>query len=180
MTARRKALLVAAILVLGAPLTLVGVAVFNWLTEPDPQAIFRDAVQKLKSPLLNAQGDYWVGDVAELYRLGRVSRRVAEADTAPIKPLVERPRPLHGYFVRAMESGPDPNSATGGDTVPLKGKTQYRGTSAFCIYPASAGKDLSVWIVCPTGIFRKPAEGNAPVLEWPKDPKDVYTWVRLD
>jgi hypothetical protein len=161
---KKLMLILAGCVVLGGGIT--SLAVFG-RSESDSSAVYFRAVVALKSPVISEEGDFWVGDVAELYRLGMISKDVAEADTAPIKPLVEKPKPFRGYFVRAMESAPSPSLDNPG-TISLKGKTKSRGTSAFCIYPAEGGKpERYVYIVCPWGIFRKPSEGNKPILAWP-------------
>ena len=51
------------------------------LAERKP-SIYMDAVIHLKGG--GPESGYWVGDVTELYRLGIISREVAEADTAPL------------------------------------------------------------------------------------------------
>lgn len=48
--------------------------------------------------------DYWTRDVAGLFRNGLIPRKMAEADVAPIRPLVTKPVPYHGYFLRAIEA----------------------------------------------------------------------------
>src|SRR5581483_11619657 len=109
----------------------------TWEPQPCFDAVYRQAVLPLKSTLINERGDYWVGDVAGLFELGRISRRVAEADTAPMKPLTDRPRPFNGYLVRAMETGPS-DIADNDHPVLLKGRTHAK-VCAFCIYPAERG-----------------------------------------
>jgi len=102
------------------------------------------------------------------------------ADTAPITPLLPRPKSFLGYYARAMESGPSP-TFDGPETVSLKGSTKYRRTAAFCIYPAEKGRpDLPVWIVCPWGVYSKPSEGNEPVLAWPKGGTRPIGWGMVD
>lgn len=150
---------------------LVGIlfAFVLWLEERN-RDIYMDAVRHLKRGGYPDSG-YWVGDATEFYRLGIISREVAEADTAPLNPLVNRPRPYAGYYIRAMLSGPSLRSGSdwNTETTPFKGQKTNQETSAFCIYPAEAGRpDLPVYITCPVGIFMKPSEGNQPILEWPK------------
>jgi hypothetical protein len=140
-----------------------------WLAEVN-RSIYMDAVVRLKGGSRLSSG-FWVGDVTELYRMGVISKEVAEADTAPLKPLIDRPRPYKGYYVRAMLSAPSlaPGSDWNVESTSLKGQTVNQETYAFCIYPAEAGRpDLRIYITCPVGIFSKPSEGNQPQLEWPK------------
>src|SRR5215204_5583751 len=99
--------------------------------------LYEEVVRKLRVPHRNEEG-YWVGDISELYRLGWISREVAEADTAPLNPMVPRPVPFHGYYVRAMESGP---SMSGENPTPVsfKGLKRSRDNFAILIYPAEPG-----------------------------------------
>jgi len=114
----------------------------------------------------NAAG-YWTGDVTELYRLGLMLRSVAEADTAPLKPLVDRPRPLQGYLFVALETGPSPDDWNS-ETLSLKGMSRSRDTYAFCAYPAEATrKDLPIYIACPFGVFVSRDEAKKPITQWP-------------
>ena len=64
-----------------------------------------EVLQPLRSPHYNDQR-FWVADITELYRLGKISSELAEADTAPLNALVPKPVPFHGNYVRAMDSGP--------------------------------------------------------------------------
>lgn len=108
---------------------------------------------------------YWTGDVAELYRKGLILKEVAEADTAPLNPLVDRPRPYHGYFVVAMKTG-QPHL---GDTpVTLKDPPRNRETFAICIYPADDQRpDRPVYMICPWGVFRSTGVTKMPIETWP-------------
>lgn len=148
----------------------------------DEIAVYYNAVGALKGGgLLSEDLEYWVGVVTELYRFGNISRELAEADTAPLNPLVDHPRPFHGYYVRAMDSGPSPTILSE-ENILFKGKTRVKGTSAFCIYPAeNSGSDLPIYIVCPWGVFRKATDGNEPVLSWPKDIRNFESgWSIVD
>jgi len=143
----------------------------------DARAIWSTTVLA-KVAFLGENMEYWVGDVAGLYALAHIPRELAEADTAAIHPLVARPKPFHGYYVRAMESAP---SFDGPETVSLKGHTKFKGTCAFCIYPAEKGRpDLYVWIVFPGGIYRKASENNEPILTWPKGGARPIGWEMVD
>jgi hypothetical protein len=138
--------------------------------ERDARAVYFDVVVKIKNGVCGytSEEGFWTGDVAGLCELGVISREVAEADTAPLKPLVDRPRPYHGYFVVAMES----SASSGGDWTQsdvLKGKRRGRNYGV-CVYPAEDRRpDLPVYLVQPSGIYRKASEGNKPILQWPKD-----------
>lgn len=146
------------------------------------KAVFHSAVVELKnlhhkSGYRNSDG-YWVGDVAELYRMGLISREVAEADTAPLKPLVDRPKPFHGYYVAAMESY---SGGVGEKLHVLKGTQRNKDAFAFCIYPADpSDKSLSVYLVCPVAIYRREYDGTGPILKWPKDIRGGGEWWLVD
>lgn len=116
----------------------------------------------------------WTGDVTEFYRMGAIRRAVAEADAAPIRPLVEKPRPYHGYYFVAMETGPGNSD----DPVPLKPGPRSRESFAFCAFPAKEGPDQQVWLVCPTGFFGRRMEGGKPVLHWPSPKEMQQGWGR--
>jgi hypothetical protein len=123
------------------------------------------------------ENEYWVGDVAEQFRLGRVSKEIAAADGSPIKPLVDRPQPFHGYLVRAMNSGPDLDW----NVISLKGKNVSKETYGFCIYPAESNKKLRTYLVCPWGIFGNLTDENRPVLDWPRDIRSYQSgWCLID
>ena len=135
----------------------------------DRTAVFSDAVGPLKGWMegntyrlrnWSSPDGWWVGDVSEIYRQGGISRELGEADTAPIRPLVDTPKPFHGSYVRAMETGPSGEQ--------LKGKTRSKEMCAYCIYPAGADSpDQYIWLVCWYGIFRKSADRYEPVVKWP-------------
>jgi hypothetical protein len=146
----------------------------------DRNAVFHQVVVELKNlhhkpGYRNSEG-YWVGDVAELHRMGLISREVAEADSAPLRPLVNRPKPFHGYYVVAMES-----YSEGDKETQLKGIQRNKGTFAFCIYPADQRqKGLSVYLVCPEAIYRKECDGSEPILKWPKNIRGTGQWWMVD
>lgn len=144
----------------------------------DVSKVYREAVTKLKHG--TKESGFWIGDVTELFRMGVISREVAEADTAPLTPLVAQPKPFHGYFLRAMTSGP----ALDGTWTPIafaKGKTGSLETFGVCVYPAVNGEgDLSVYLVCPLGVFRKTSEGTFPILDWPGNIRGASGWSMVD
>lgn len=135
--------------------------------ERDTHAVWHDIVVPIKNAGcgVNQEGS-WTGDITELYRLGIISRDVAEADIAPLKPLVDKPRPYHGYFVVAMDSGPGDDGWT-----PVSVKGNLRSSSwGVCVFPATADRpDLPVILICSGGIHTRASEGNKPILSWPKE-----------
>lgn len=80
-----------------------------WKKHRDAMAIENEVIGKLHHGWRADKG-YWVGDVSELHRMGEIIREVAEADTAPLKPMVPQPIPFHGYYVRAIDGGQDRKS----------------------------------------------------------------------
>ena len=134
--------------------------------EKDIEAL-RYAVQVLSRGDRTETEGYWVGDVAGLYALGRISRELAEADTAPIVPLVDVPRPFHGYYVRAMEGGPAFTESP--VNVSLKGRRRCRETMAFCLYPADDDPQHKVIICGPHCFFPRVDGQRGVVLQWPTD-----------
>ncbi len=165
-----------------ATLTAILVSLlWRWKKEEDPKALASAIIslQNLGQALKN-RGVPWTGDVAGLYQLGLISKGVAEADAAPITPLISQPRPFHGYYFVAMETGP--SSEEGMDPVPLKGRTRNTDVYAFCAYPAENGRpDQPVYIICPWGRFKKASGGSNPVLSWPKTTRELrQEWAIID
>jgi hypothetical protein len=162
-------------------LTLAGAygvhAYVKWKRSEDRLAIWH-MVRSINRPDFNETG-YWVGDVSELHRLWKVPREMAEADVAPLHPLVPSPIPYHGYFVRALETGP-----TGGrgddDSLSLKGKTRCRETFAICIYPVEEGSAEDIWLLCPFAIFRRKGRPGPPLVRWPTGKEILYEWGIVD
>ena len=163
---------------IGSALALLLVVYIAGKKERDVHAVFTDAVLKVARG--RDEDGYWIGDVSDLFRMGSISREVAEADIAPRSPLVEQPRPFHGYFLRTMESGPD--ASENWAPLALKGSTRNKITFAICVFPAGNDwKGKPVYLVCPRGIFKKPSEGNKPILEWPSDIRNLNSgWALVD
>ena len=71
------------------------------------QRVVYEALSTIKNSRMDESrsgtGVFWTSDVAGLWHQGRrISRELAEADAAPLKPLVQNPRSYHGYFFVAM------------------------------------------------------------------------------
>jgi len=94
---------------------------------------------------LNKNGvrDFWTGDIVGLWKHGgRISREIAEADVAPLKRLVDQPRPYHGYFFRVLEFNDDasPPEKYKIDTDKSGRAVHNLSKFAFCAYPADYNK----------------------------------------
>lgn len=130
----------------------------------------------------NKINDFWTGDVTGLYSINPqppgvrpapihlIPRELAEADAAPIHPLVPAPRPYHGYFFRSMltdETGV-PYGHESGSSFDKRGVVYNTSKFAFCAYPANPTSEMHVFIV---------NEGNTifkwgrlrPILNFPTD-----------
>ncbi len=123
--------------------------------------------------------DYWTGDVAGLWSIevkGRsialIDRAIAEADAAPLRPLVPKPVPKAGYFFAALRV-----DRSTGTPVPYQVDTdesgrKVRSTSifGFCAYPARYGvTGRSTFIINENNtVFRLDTQGKPPT-EWPRD-----------
>jgi len=150
-------------------------ALNDWRQARESRLFGEQVLQPLQNPYFKDKG-YWVGDVAELYRLGKISREVAEADTAPLHPLVPKPVPFHGYFVRAMESGPadfDNQPPTS-----FKGRTWSQGNFAILIYPEHPAAGKRTWM---TGLgLRFRNDAWTPVFSFPTDQELKMYWGIVD
>jgi hypothetical protein len=92
--------------------------------------------------------DYWTGDVAGLYyvsvegkEIQLISRELAEADAAPLKPLVPAPVPYHGYLFVAMDwddTGDKPEALK--QDTDGTGAVRHREKAAWCAYPSVPGR----------------------------------------
>jgi len=129
----------------------------------------------------NGIQDYWTGDIAGLYRYGLIERGLAEADDRPLVPLVPKPVPWHGYYVRMLEKDenenpPEPYAQV---TDPASGRVHHRTKVAVCLYPAEPGvSGRYVFIINENGPFRRsewPGPKGVLPRNWPKD-EDLRWW----
>ena len=132
-----------------------------------------EVLDPLRRPHENEDG-FWVGDITELYRIGRISRKLAEADTAPLNPLVPKPVPIHGYYVRVMNSGP--SDFDGLPAISFKGTTRCPDHFAVIIYPAVPGPGKLTWIFSKPGQLRR-QDGWTPTFDFPTD-QELKNWGR--
>jgi hypothetical protein len=125
--------------------------------------------------------DFWTGDIAGLYyittggqEIHLIPRELAEADAAPLRPLVPTPVPYHGYLFVAMDW-----DDTGDKPEALKQNTDGSGAlrhlkkAAWCAYPSvpgETGKRTYFYAMGMDGeccLLGTDNEGR-PVRRWPK------------
>lgn len=137
------------------------------------QRIFREEVLRpLQVPHRDETG-FWVGDITENYRLGKISRQLAEADTAPLNPLVPKPVPIHGYYVRVMDTGP--SFQTGQSPMSFKGMKRCPDNYAILIYPTEPGPGKYTFIYA-AGFTLRRNDAWAPTFSFPTDQELKKDW----
>jgi len=128
----------------------------------------------------NGVQDFWTGDVAGLYRFGLIPRGLAEADTAPLVPLVPQPVPYRGYFFRALEVDEEDQEVYRQVTDKASGNVHHVAKFGFVAYPAESPKTgRYLWIInenCTS--FRHATSGPAP-KNWPAD-SVLRTYSKVD
>ena len=147
-----------------------------WWQARERSLVGKEVVQPLHNPFFRDKG-YWVGDVTELYRLGKISRELAEADTAPLNPLVPKPIPFHGYYVRAMESGISFENDR--PPVSFKGQTWNPNNFAILIYPEKPAPGKRTYLMGMAG-FRCRDDGWTPTFNFPTDQELRQHWGIID
>jgi len=134
----------------------------------------------------NQVNDFWTGDVAGLYytrpntsppgpEIQLIERAIAEADAAPLKPLVPQPVPYHGYLFRALEedderdvpAGDRPYKKDTGGTPPM-GKVHNTSKFAYIAYPAEYPKN---------GKYSFVVNENNTVFRFEGDGSEMRNWV---
>ena len=168
MTGTRKALIATAVIL--AVVLLAWYLVTLKSEERNDGYLVGEALNQIRTasfrhPQYEKNG-YWVGDVAGLHDLSGLPREIAEADAAPIVPLVPKPKPYHGYLFIALESLPSGDLNVDVARERTKGQTFDGESFAFCAYPAASGPNKSVLLVS-FGTFRKVMDGGIPVKKWP-------------
>jgi hypothetical protein len=90
----------------------------------------------------NGVNDFWTGDIAGLYKYGLIERGLAEADVAPLVPLVPQPIPYRGYFFKALQQDDSETLPVvyRQDTDQKSGKVHNLGRFGFVAFPAEPGK----------------------------------------
>lgn len=135
----------------------------------------------------NGVHDFWTGDVSGLYSLDPgagalklIPREIAEADAAPLKPLVPAPVPFKGYLFRVLEADhaeSDPGNQryqqdTGGE--PPMGKVHHLRKFGVIAYPARFGTDGKYsFLVSEThSVFRKDEDWST-VRAWDSEHRGI-------
>ncbi len=120
---------------------------------------------------LNGVPDFWTGDVAGLWRFGLIPRAIAEADAAPIEPLVPEPRPYHGYFFRALrwDDSESPPVDYRQDTDGSGQKVRHTSRFGFCAYPASYGRTGGAAVIVNEENDQRWWNRAVPPWNWPSD-----------
>jgi hypothetical protein len=165
---RKKYVVVGAGIALAALVPLLISFLLEQHQKREAAAAYMEGVVLLKNQHRPSEG-YWTGDIAELYRMGVIPRAMGEADSAPIRPLIDRPRPYHGYYFVAMETGPGPFWYESAE--PLKQSARHENRYAYCAYPDDKGPPgRRIYLICPRGIFVKQApQADTPQLRWPRE-----------
>lgn len=130
----------------------------------------------------NGIHDYWTADIAGLLRYGMIPRELAEADAAPLVPLVPQPIPYHGYYFKALvaDDSVTPAAAYRQDTDKKSGAVHNLDRFAFVAYPAGGlGSPKHLWITNQDGELRSPITVPVPG-NWPTDLQLKSTWGKVD
>lgn len=119
----------------------------DWYSAYSTLKLFDQAEARYRSGDLDRNGvpDFWTGDVAGLYQYGLISREIAEADAAPLRPLVPKPVPYKGYLFMAME-GDDNDSPPVNyrqETDKTSGKVHNLYSFGFCAFTADGMESSS-------------------------------------
>lgn len=130
----------------------------------------------------NGIHDYWTGDVAGLYRYGMLPREIAEADTAPLNPLVPTPIPYKGWYFRALVADDfrSPSQPYRKYTDLTSGAVHNLEHFGFVAYPASGlFADKYMWIVNENNTsMRSPMDIPVPV-NFPTEQELKSHWAKL-
>jgi hypothetical protein len=142
----------------------------EWWRARERRILIEEVLRPLQMPHHNEEG-YWVGDIAENYRLGTISRKLAEADTAPLNPLVPKPIPIHGYYVRVMNSGPSGS---------FEGLKRCRESYAILIYPAERGVGKRTYMYMTDAYVRVRDDDWVPTYGFPTGQELKDHWAIVD
>jgi hypothetical protein len=134
----------------------------------------------------NGLQDFWTGDVAGLYStiagagpMKLIDRALAEADARPLKGLVPKPIPYHGYYFLALDvdESETPPESYRQDTDKKSGKVHHLSKFGFCAYPAGPDTGHEVWIINEgnTAFLRR--DIASPPRSWPSD-EELRSWAK--
>ena len=184
--------IVTALLLIGLPGAAIGT--HRWLAQVRAES-YRSAGQAL-SKLTHAESefrsqdrdhngiqDFWTGDVAGLYAYGLIPRELAEADAAPLLPLVPQPIPYHGYYFKALQQDDSetPPIVYRQTTDPKSGAVHNLECFGFVAFPTeglAAGRRIQVVNENNT-VFKTPSTNPVPTA-WPSDNQLKSFWSKID
>jgi hypothetical protein len=137
----------------------------------------------------NGIQDYWTGDVAGLHSIqvdgqpiAILPRRLAEADAAPLTPLVPNPIPYQGYYLMALdpEEHKDPAEPSPKDRDSKSRELHNMKRYCFCAFPVGPETGDRVWIIVEGGKMFRSKEGVVvPPRSRPKDMTPNGDWEVL-
>ena len=119
----------------------------------------------------NGVKDYWTGDICGLWRYDRlISRELAEADSSPLEPLVDKPVPYHGYFFKTLQRDLQNKITYNSDTDDSGRKVHNSSRFGFCAYPVEYGSTgNTIFIINENNTIFKVENGGKPIEDWPID-----------
>ena len=128
--------------------------------------------------------EYWTDDVVGVFRgnLNTRRRTLAEADAAPLTPLIPKPVPFHGYYFLALEREYTdfPPEAYPQDASKSDRKVLNLDGFAICAYPAEYDlRHRRTFIVDQDWIVYSVNNGGKPVTEWPTDAELAERFSKL-
>jgi hypothetical protein len=131
----------------------------------------------------NGIKDFWTADVAGLFKYGMISREIAEADAAPLVPLVPQPIPYHGYYFKALvaDDSVSPPIVYRQVTDKKSGAVHNPDRFGFVAYPAGGlSPPKFMWIINENntdfgGRTTVPVPDN-----WPADQQLKNSWSKVD
>jgi hypothetical protein len=126
--------------------------------------------------------DFWTGDVAGLYTYGLIPREIAEADAAPLVPLVPQPIPYQGHYYRALiaDDSQSPPIDYRQVTDPKSGAVHNPQRFGFVVYPAKGlVPPKYVWIVNENNTCFHSTVAGPPPSRWPSDNQVMRFWSKV-
>jgi hypothetical protein len=182
-----------------------GVSLFTWLQERKKERQwqnerFASSTLKLLSAAeadfrandrdWNRVNDFWTGDVAGLYytrpntspvgpEIQLIDRAIAEADAAPLKPLVPKPIPYRGYYFKVLnadesENPPEPYRQ---ETDKTSGKVHHLRRFGFLAYPAEPGVSGNyMYMINENNSVFRAVDSMPHPTNWPTDAERSAHW----